>query len=45
MCSFSVCRRVALARKELTGGGKNDFKGQKQENRTQNVYAFQYTES
>lgn len=41
MCSFCVCRRLALARKELTGWGKRDLKGQKQKNSTHNVYVFQ----
>lgn len=43
MCSFSACRRLALARKELTGGGKRALKGQKQKNSTHNVYVFQST--
>ena len=38
-----MCRRLALARKELTGGGKWDLQGQKQKNSTHNVYVFQST--
>lgn len=43
MCSFSVCRRLTLARKKLTGRGKRDLKGHKQKNSPHCVYVFQPT--